>query len=121
MAHSWVSSSGVIQKAIEDKILSFRGAVMQTEFRNEPFTDFTKEENARQMRAAIEKVKGELGREYPLVIGGERIKADGKFESINPARKTEVVGRFQKATAELARRAVETAAENFKTWRYTPA
>src|SRR5437660_2611863 len=94
---------------------------MQTEFRNEPFTDFSKEENAREMREAVEKIKGELGREYPLVIGGERIKADGKFESINPAKKTEVVGRFQKATTDLAQRAVETAAETFKTWRYTPA
>jgi 1-pyrroline-5-carboxylate dehydrogenase len=94
---------------------------MQTEFRNEPFTDFSREENARQMREAVEKVKGELGREYPLVIGGERVKTDSKFESINPAKKTEVVGRFQKATPDLARRAVETAAETFKTWRYTPA
>jgi 1-pyrroline-5-carboxylate dehydrogenase len=94
---------------------------MQTEFSNEPFTDFSREENARAMREAIEKVKGELGREYPLVIGGERIKTEGKFESINPAKKTEVVGRFQKATKDLARRAVETAHETFKTWRYTPA
>jgi 1-pyrroline-5-carboxylate dehydrogenase len=94
---------------------------MQTEFSNEPFTDFSKEENARAMREAIEKVKGELGREYPLVIGGERIKTEGKFESINPAKKIEVVGRFQKATTDLARRAVETAHETFKTWRYTPA
>ena len=94
---------------------------MQTEFRNEPFTDFGKEENARQMRAAIEKVRGEMGREYPLVIGGERIKTESRHESFNPARKTEVVGRFQKATEDLARRAVETAHETFKTWRYTPA
>ncbi|MEA2172697.1 MAG: 1-pyrroline-5-carboxylate dehydrogenase, partial [Blastocatellia bacterium] len=94
---------------------------MQSEFRNEPFTDFNKEENARLMRAAIEKVKSELGREYPLVIGGERLKTEGKFESFNPANKTEVVGRFQKATQELARRSVETAHETFKTWRNTPA
>ncbi|HKQ51661.1 MAG TPA: L-glutamate gamma-semialdehyde dehydrogenase [Pyrinomonadaceae bacterium] len=94
---------------------------MQTEFRNEPFTDFSKEENAQAMRAAIEKVRGELGREYPLVIGGERIKTEAKLESLNPAKKTEVVGRFQKATPELAQRAVETAHETFKTWRNTPA
>jgi 1-pyrroline-5-carboxylate dehydrogenase len=94
---------------------------MQTEFSNEPFTDFSREENARAMREAIEKVKGELGREYPLVIGGERIKTEGKLESINPAKKTEVVGRFQKATTDLARRAVATAHKTFKTWRYTPA
>ena len=94
---------------------------MQGEFRNEPFTDFSKEENARAMREAIAKVKGELGREYPLVIGGERIRTERKFESYNPANKTEVVGRFQKASEELAGRAVETAHETFQTWRNTPA
>ncbi|HEY0077313.1 MAG TPA: L-glutamate gamma-semialdehyde dehydrogenase [Pyrinomonadaceae bacterium] len=88
-----------------------------SEFKNEAFTDFGVEENARAMRAAIDRVRSELGREYPLVIGGERIQTEQKFESYNPARKTEVVGRFQKATEELARRAVETANETFKTWR----
>ncbi|HYP01350.1 MAG TPA: L-glutamate gamma-semialdehyde dehydrogenase [Pyrinomonadaceae bacterium] len=92
---------------------------MHGEFRNEAFTDFGREENAQLMRAAIEKVRGELGQEYPLVIGGERIKTGRTFDSLNPARKTEVVGRFQKATEELARRAVETADETFKTWRNT--
>jgi 1-pyrroline-5-carboxylate dehydrogenase len=94
---------------------------MQSEFRNEPFTDFGKEENARAMRAALDKVKGQLGRDYPLVIGGERIMTGRTFESLNPAKKTEVVGRFQKATEELARHAVENASETFKTWRNTSA
>jgi len=92
---------------------------MQTEFRNEPFTDFSKEESAQAMRAAIEKVKGQLGQEYPLVIGGERITTDSKLESFNPANRTQVVGRFNKATKEIAGRAVEVAHETFKTWRYT--
>ncbi|MDQ1522083.1 MAG: 1-pyrroline-5-carboxylate dehydrogenase [Pyrinomonadaceae bacterium] len=92
---------------------------MHGEFRNEAFTDFSKEENAAAMRAALEKVRGELGREYPLVIGGERVKTGRTFDSLNPAKKTEVVGRFQKASEELARRAVETADETFKTWSKT--
>src|ERR1041385_1061284 len=94
---------------------------MPTEFRNEPFTDFTKEENAQAMRTALEKVKGELGREYPLVIGGERINTSDTLDSINPANRTQVVGTFHKATKELANKAVETAAEAFKTWRNVPA
>ena len=94
---------------------------MATEFRNEPLTDFSKEENAAAMRAAIEKVKSELGREYPLVIGGERIKTENQFDSINPANRTQVVGKFQKATKELANRAVETAYDSFQTWRNVPA
>src|SRR6266404_3720949 len=93
---------------------------MPTEFSNEPLTDFTKEENAAEMRAAIEKVKTQLGQEYPLVIGGERIKTDAKLDSINPANRTQIVGRFQKATTELAQRAVETAHETFQTWRNAP-
>ena len=94
---------------------------MPTEFRNEPFTDFSKEENAQAMRDAIARVQSELGREYPLVIGGERLKTDAKLESFNPADRTQVVGRFQKATKELANRAVETAHETFQTWKNTSA
>ena len=93
---------------------------MPTEFRNEPLTDFTKEENAQAMRAAIEKVRTQLGKTYPLVIGGERIHIESKLESINPANRTQIVGKFQKATTELANRAVETAYETFQTWRNTP-
>ena len=53
---------------------------------NEPLTDFTKEENARKMRAAIEKVRGQLGREYDLIIGGKRIRTADKIKSINPGK-----------------------------------
>lgn len=94
---------------------------MPTEFRNESFTDFSKEENAQAMRKALEKVRAELGREYPLVIGGERITTDSKLDSFNPANRTQLVGRFNKATKELANRAVEDAAKAFQTWRNTPA
>jgi 1-pyrroline-5-carboxylate dehydrogenase len=94
--------------------------MQQEEFRNEAFTDFSQEQDAGAMREAIERVKSELGREYPLVIGGERITNEGRtFESLNPARKTEVVGRFQKATVEQARAAVERANEVFRTWSRT--
>ena len=49
---------------------------MLNEFRNEPFTDFTQEANAQAMRDALAQVRSELGREYPLVIGGERISTE---------------------------------------------
>jgi 1-pyrroline-5-carboxylate dehydrogenase len=94
---------------------------MPAEFRNEPFTDFTKEENAQAMRDAIAKVKEQLGREYPLVIGGERIATGNMLDSFNPANRTQVVGRFNKATKELASQAVEKAYEAFQTWKNVPA
>ena len=93
---------------------------MPTEFRNEPLTDFTREENAQAMRSALEKVKSQLGSEYPLVIGGEHVTTDAKLESFNPANRTQLVGRFNKATKELAARSVEAAHEAFQTWKTTP-
>jgi len=89
------------------------------EFRNEPFTDFSKQENADAMRAAIEKVRGELGREYPIIIGGEKIGLEAKFTSNDPAAHAEVVGVFSEGDTDvsLVEKAITTANEAFKTWR----
>src|SRR5206468_2959439 len=56
-----------------------------------------------------------------LVIGGERIRTGDTLESINPADRAQVVGKFHKATKELANQAVEAAYEAFQTWRHVPA
>ena len=91
------------------------------EFRNEPYTDFTQPANRKRMEEALAKVRGQLGREYDLLIGGERVRTADKLKSINPARPDEVVGIHQKATPELANRAIETAHRNFAAWSRTPA
>ncbi|HXZ81264.1 MAG TPA: L-glutamate gamma-semialdehyde dehydrogenase [Terriglobales bacterium] len=92
-----------------------------TAFKNEPATDFTREENARAMRAAIEKVRSELGREYDLVIGGQRVKTRDKLKSLNPAKPSEIVGIFQKAGAEEVEPAINAAVKAFETWSRTSA
>ena len=91
------------------------------EFRNEPFTNFTDPVNRQKMQEAIDLVRSQLGREYDVVIGGERIRIPEKVSSYNPSRKTEVVGVFQKGTPELADRAVRAAAKQFETWKRVPA
>jgi 1-pyrroline-5-carboxylate dehydrogenase len=87
-----------------------------TPFVNEPYTDFTKAENAQAMRRALEKVRAELGKEYELLIAGERRVSSAKFESVNPSRPSEVVGIHQKGTEQDARDAVEAAYDYFPTW-----
>jgi hypothetical protein len=48
-------------------------------FKNQAFVDFTKpEENVRRMHSALEKVRGQLGREYDLIIGGKRTQDRGQ-------------------------------------------
>lgn len=93
------------------------------EFKNEPFTDFSKPENAEAVRAAIEKVRGELGREYTCLVNGERVSVGGKFKSYNPAKKDEVVGVFSEVDDDLSlvEKAIDAATEAFKTWRFVPA
>jgi 1-pyrroline-5-carboxylate dehydrogenase len=93
----------------------------QGEFRNEPFTDFSKDENADAMRDALTRVGDMLGHEYELVIGSERLRTDGKILSKNPARPAQVVGIHQKAGAEHAENAMQAALRAFETWQYTPA
>jgi 1-pyrroline-5-carboxylate dehydrogenase len=85
-------------------------------FKNQTFVDFTKEENVRKMRSALEKVRGQLGHEYDLIIGGKRIKTAEKIRSINPAKPSEVVGVHQKAGKEHVEPAVEAALKAFATW-----
>ena len=89
-------------------------------FRNEPLTNFGNADNARKMRQALARVKSELGREYDLVIGGTRVKTEGKIKSINPANPSELVGSHQKAGLEHVEPAMQAALAAFKTWRLTP-
>src|SRR6202162_4935814 len=88
-------------------------------FVNEPFFDFTREENARQMRAAIEKVRGQLGREYDLIIGGKHVKTAEKIKSLNPAKPSQVVGLHQKAGKEHVELAMNAALKAFDSWSRT--
>ena len=97
-----------------------RARIHEGAFVNEPLTDFTREENARKMRAAVEKVRGQLGREYDLIIGGRRVKTPDKIKSINPAKPSELVGLFQKAGKEQVEPAMDAALQAFESWSRTP-
>jgi 1-pyrroline-5-carboxylate dehydrogenase len=92
----------------------------QGAFRNEPFVDFSQHENARAMRGALERIGDELGHEYPLIIGGERVRTAAKIESLNPSRPAQIVGVHQKAGAEHADQAVQAALKAFETWKFAP-
>jgi 1-pyrroline-5-carboxylate dehydrogenase len=88
-------------------------------FVTEPFFDFSREDNARKMRAAIEKVRGQLGREYDLIIGGKRIRTADKIRSLNPARPSQVVGVHQKAGKDHVEPAMQAALKAFASWSQT--
>jgi len=88
-------------------------------FKNEPFFDFTKDDNVRKMRAALDKVRGQLGREYDLIIGGKRVKTSDKIKSINPAKPSQIVGLHQKAGKDQVEPAMQAALRAFESWSRT--
>jgi 1-pyrroline-5-carboxylate dehydrogenase len=98
---------------------TINNAPIPEQFANEPSIDWSNPENTRRMRAAIEKVRSELGREYDLVIGGRRVKTEEKTQSLNPAKPSEVVGTFSTAGAAEVEPAMQAALKAFETWKYS--
>lgn len=93
---------------------------MFTPFQNEPYVNFNDDAARRKMQDALQKVDKELGRLYPLIIGGERVETTSKSTSRNPARLTQVVGTVCDAPPEMADRAVQVATDAFREWARVP-
>lgn len=93
----------------------------QTPFINTPLTDFSHAENKRAQTEALKQVKGELGRTYPLIIGGKKILSKDTFTSVNPSQPDEVIGYFGRATIEQTNEAIQAAATTFEAWKRVSA
>jgi 1-pyrroline-5-carboxylate dehydrogenase len=89
-------------------------------YRNEPFTDFSIEDESSRYRKALEAVGGCLGREYPLIIGGEPVFTGEFLDSVDPCRIDRVVGRTGKAKAAEVDRAMNAAEAAFAGWSRLP-
>jgi RHH-type proline utilization regulon transcriptional repressor/proline dehydrogenase/delta 1-pyrroline-5-carboxylate dehydrogenase len=85
----------------------------------EPLTDFSRADARQAMKSALEQVRGQLGGSYPLVLGNKPVSTPATIDSVNPAHKTQIVGRCGRATAEHAQRAIADAAAAFPAWRDT--
>lgn len=94
---------------------------MPTEFRNEPFTDFTKPENRSRMLDALARTEKEFGRAYAARIAGKPIQAPKTFPSLNPADPAEVLGHFPSLGTDSVDPAIRAAWKAFETWQFVPA
>ena len=62
-----------------------------------------------------------MGREYLLVIGGERITTGTLYTSKNPAGHDEVIGTLHQAGIDEVELAMKKALEAFESWKKTRA
>ncbi len=106
------SANGSMQKSTNDGNGS--------EFENDPPIDFTLAKNRDEMRTALDAERKDLGRDWPLVIGGREIVSDEWIDSVNPAKPDERVGRCARGTTAHAQSAVDAAVAAAPAWRMTP-
>jgi len=90
-------------------------------FHNEPHTDFTRAGARERMREAIEVMRGELGRHYPLLIGEKEVRTAEEMRSLNPARPSEVIGVVAQAGVKDADDAIAEAKASYAAWSGRPA
>jgi len=89
-------------------------------FRNDIYTDWSKPANRKKQEEALRKLESQSGKEYPHIIGGERVLSVSKFSSVNPSNPSNIMGVFQRGTTEDALRAIDVALKTFEEWRWIP-
>lgn len=89
---------------------------MLTPYFPEPYVDFQQESPRQKMLAALDQVRGQLGRTYPLWLAGRAVSTSETFSTFSPADAKRVVGVMSKANIDQADQAVRAAAEAFPVW-----
>lgn len=91
------------------------------EFRNEPFTDFSRPEEQQAFQRALHTIEKEvLGKSWPCWIGGEQVRGTATFENFDPGEVTRRIGKYPKLTEADGALAVEKAHAAFPGWAATP-
>lgn len=88
-------------------------------YENQELTDFSIPENKRSYEAALKEFDEQKGKEYPIIINGERIFTKDRIISKNPSNCSDIIGYVARADIELADKAVESAENAFETWKKT--
>lgn len=86
-------------------------------FENEPFADFTQSQVRQAFESAVAEVRGQLGRKYPLIIGGKEVHTTDTLPSVNPANPQELIGEICQASTKEIDLAIEAAKKAAPGWK----
>ncbi len=119
------SGAATREDLLRDPVAALGGAAVREDaarpsgpatFVNAVGTDYTRTGERDAMRAALVRVSGRLGADWPLVIGGKKVTPAELVVSRNPARPAQVIGRWGHATRAHAEAAVTAAREAQPAW-----
>jgi 1-pyrroline-5-carboxylate dehydrogenase len=74
----------------------------------------------RKFDQAIDMVKKDFGKRYPMVIGGKEIYSDNQFQVRSPADTRIIIANFPMATKDDALHAIDSAKDAFSRWSQIP-
>ena len=66
---------------------------------------------------AVESIRKDFGKRYPMIIGGKEIYSENQFQVRSPADRNILIANFPLATKEDALHAIESAKDAFLKWR----
>ncbi|WP_069963592.1 L-glutamate gamma-semialdehyde dehydrogenase [Lacunisphaera limnophila] len=89
-------------------------------FVNAANTDYTQAANRDKQRAALTACTAQLGKKWPLIINGKKITDRAYIPSVNPAKPSQIIGSWARATVADAESAVAASVAAFPKWRSTP-
>lgn len=89
-------------------------------YRNEPYADFKDPITLDRFQAVLQRVLGQLGRTYPLIIGGEAVDTPEHLASLDPSRPERVVGHAAKGKAAHIEQAFDAAYRAYDAWSALP-
>ena len=96
-------------------------AGMQTPFRNEPHTDFSRAESRREMSQAIVRVQSQFGREFSARLGDGRPLSGATCHAHYPSDPSCIIGRVSTCAVDDVDAAMQIAVDAARTWGATPA
>src|SRR3984893_3956724 len=113
----------VASDSVQDRHAN-NGATLETPpgdiYENAPLVNFVHAAAQEKMRTARDEMRAALGKKYPVVIGGKRIRMDKTSASINPSSPDQVVGHLCEAGIPEAEQAVQACRHAFDQWSRTP-
>ena len=89
-------------------------------FVNESDVDFSRPEQQRAMEDALRSARSQFGQKYPAIIENHPVETAEWFDSLNPSKPGEVVGRTALCDTRAVDRAVAAASKALQQWAGTP-
>lgn len=89
-------------------------------FHNESPLDFAVADNRNRMQLALRGWQSQLGKSYPVIVGGKEIRTERKITRTNPSQTSQVLGHIHVAGKPEADLALQSCLKGATSWKNTP-